>query len=147
MLFNFEIFTSPVRFHVAPSSTITSALLSTAVPFSELSTIFTVPLNSVEPDNVNFNVEIVSTSILPSSFWSFAVKVTFPPLDPAVPQPCEASFPNTAKSLPSLSLLTILTFSRAISLVVFVTYIKSPLLLVNVPFVKLNLYLHTSESN
>ena len=68
LLFNFEIFTSPVRFHVAPSSTVTSALLSTAVPFSELSTIFTVPLNSVEPDNVNFNVEIVSTSILPSSF-------------------------------------------------------------------------------
>ena len=57
--------TSPVKFQVAPSSTVTTALSATDLPPSALSTILMVPVKLVPLPKVRFKVEMVSTSMAP----------------------------------------------------------------------------------
>ena len=58
---------SPVKVQVLSESIVTTALLSTAVPFCALSMMFIVPVKSDESVRVILRVETVSTAISPLS--------------------------------------------------------------------------------
>ncbi len=86
---------SPVRFHVQPLSTVITALSLTAEPPSALSTMLTVPVNTLPFRRVMVRVEMVSTMMSPSRAWPSAENSTCAPLLPAVPQPRLAELPTT----------------------------------------------------
>ena len=93
----------PVRVQVQPLSTVTTALLLTAVPPWAFSTMFTVPVKLLPFFRVMVRVEMVSTTMSPVSTCPSAVNSTCAPLLPAVPQPWLAELPTTRSSAPSES--------------------------------------------
>ncbi len=111
---------SPVSVQVAPFSTVITALLLTELPPCALSTMLMVPVNFVPLFMVRSSVEMLSTSMAPSSVWLLKVAVTWPPLLPALPQPFEAELPEMVNRLPP-PLLVMATFVRSIVQEVFVT--------------------------
>ena len=114
-----EITLSPVRLQVQPSPILTAMLSPSISPPAVFSTMLIEPVRHAPSVRLSFSVEISSTVISPARIWLCALKVTFAPLAPAVPQPRAESLPSTVRSLPFASVSD--TFSREITLSVLVT--------------------------